>query len=137
VANDSTPNFLYRNRGDGRFESVGLLAGVAVNAEARAQAGMGADAGDFDSDGRTDLVLTAFAHDTNTLYRNLDGRQFEDASEATVRARTFERMGWGASFPMPISTAASISSSPTGTSSRTSASTRSCGRASARRTSCC
>ena len=99
VANDSTPNFLYRNRGDGRFESVGLLAGVAVNAEARAQAGMGADAGDYDGDGRTDIVLTAFAHDTNTLYRNLDGRQFEDASAASgLSARTFERMGWGASF---------------------------------------
>ena len=52
VANDSNPNFLYRNLGDGRFESVGLLSGVAINAEARAQAGMGADAGDYDGDGR-------------------------------------------------------------------------------------
>ena len=99
VANDSTPNFLYRNRGDGRFESVGLLAGVAVNGEARAQAGMGADAGDYDGDGRTDLVLSAFAHDTNTLYRNLDGSQFEDASAASgLAGRTFEAMGWGAAF---------------------------------------
>jgi len=99
VANDSNPNFLYRNRGDGRFESVGLLAGVAVNAEARAQAGMGVDAGDYDGDGRTDLVLTAFAHDTNTLYRNLDGRQFEDAAAASgLNARTFSRMSWGAAF---------------------------------------
>jgi hypothetical protein len=99
VANDSTPNFLYRNRGDGRFESVGLLAGVAVNAEARAQAGMGADAGDADGDGRMDLVLTAFARDTNTLYRNLDGRQFTDASGPSgLAARTYERMGWGAAF---------------------------------------
>ena len=99
VANDSTPNFLYRNRGDGRFESVGLAAGVAINAEARAQAGMGANAGDYDGDGRADLVLTAFAHDNNTAYRNLDGRQFEDATTAAgLRASTFERMGWGASF---------------------------------------
>jgi len=99
VANDSTPNFLYRNLGDGRFESVGLASGVAVNAEARAQAGMGADAGDFDGDGRTDLVLTAFAHDNNTLYRNLDGRHFEDASAAVGLAGTsFVRMGWGVSF---------------------------------------
>ncbi len=97
VANDSTPNFLYRNRGDGRFESVGLLAGVAVNGEARAQAGMGADAGDYDGDGRIDIALATFAHDTKTLYRNLDGRQFEDASAASgLSARTFERMGWGA-----------------------------------------
>jgi hypothetical protein len=99
VANDSNPNFLYRNRGDGRFESVGLASGVAVNAEARAQAGMGVDAGDYDGDGRTDLVLTAFAHDTNTLYRNLDGGQFEDVSAtAGLAARTFERMSWGVSF---------------------------------------
>jgi hypothetical protein len=99
VANDSTPNFLYRNEGGGRFESAGLLAGVAVNGEARAQAGMGADSGDYDGDGRADLVLTAFAHDTNTLYRNLDGRQFEDAAASSgLRARTFERMGWGTAF---------------------------------------
>jgi hypothetical protein len=99
VANDSNPNFLYRNRGNGRFESVALLAGVAVNGEARAQAGMGADAGDYDGDGRVDFVLTAFAHDRNTLYRNLDGQQFEDATQATgLAAPTFKRMGWGTAF---------------------------------------
>jgi hypothetical protein len=99
VANDSNPNFLHHNRGDGRFESVGLESGVAVNAEARAQAGMGGDMGDYDGDGRADLVLTAFAHDTNTLYRNLDGLQFEDVSAASgLSARTFERMGWGTAF---------------------------------------
>ena len=60
---------------------------------------MGADAGDYDGDGRIDLVLTAFAHDRNTLYRNLDGRQFEDASLAAgLATRTFLRMGWGTVF---------------------------------------
>jgi enediyne biosynthesis protein E4 len=99
VANDSNPNFLYRNLGNGRFESVGLIAGVAVNGEARAQAGMGADAGDYDGDSRIDLVLTAFAHDRNTLYRNVDGRQFEDASvTAGLADSTFVPMGWGAAF---------------------------------------
>ena len=99
VANDSNPNFLYRNTGKGRFDSVGLLAGVAVNAQARAQAGMGADAGDYDGDGRLDIVLTAFAHDRNTLYRNVDGRQFDDVSEVSgLAAATFVRMGWGTSF---------------------------------------
>ena len=100
VANDSNPNFLYHNLGDGRFESVGLLAGVAVNGEARAQAGMGVDAGDYDGDGRLDLVLTAFAHDTQHALPQprrhaVRGR---DRGVAGLAARTFERMGWGAAF---------------------------------------
>ena len=99
VANDSNPNFLYHNLGNGRFESVGLAAGVALNADARAQAGMGADAGDYDGDGRIDLVLTTFAHDSYTLFHNLDGRHFEDVSAAAgIAGPTFARMGWGAAF---------------------------------------
>ena len=98
VANDSNPNFLYHNLGNGRFESVGLEAGVAVNGDGRAQAGMGADAGDYDGDSRVDLVLTTFAHDRYTLYRNIDGRSFADASTAGIAAPTFVRMGWGAAF---------------------------------------
>ena len=99
VANDSNPNFLYHNLGNGRFENVGLAAGVAVNGEARAQAGMGADAGDYDGDSRMDLVLTTFAHDRYTLYHNVDGRHFEDAStSAGIAGPTFVRMGWGTAF---------------------------------------
>ena len=99
VANDSNPNFLYRNLGNGRFENAGLAAGVAVNGEARAQAGMGADAGDYDGDSRMDLVLTTFAHDRYTLYHNVDGRHFEDAStSAGIAGPTFVRMGWGTAF---------------------------------------
>jgi len=98
VANDSNPNFLYHNLGNGRFESVGLAAGVAVNGDGRAQAGMGADAGDYDGDLRVDLVLTTFAHDRYSLYRGIDGRLFEDATAAGLAAPTFVRMGWGAAF---------------------------------------
>jgi hypothetical protein len=99
VANDSNPNFLYHNLGDGSFESVGLLAGAAVNAEGRAQAGMGVDAGDYDNDGSMDIVVTNFAHDTNTLRRNLGNGLFEDVTEAAgLAGPTFVPMGWGTAF---------------------------------------
>ena len=96
VANDSNPNFLYHNKGGTGFESVALLSGVALNGEGRAQAGMGVDAGDVDGDGWIDLVLTTFAHDTKTLYRNLGHGLFTDASQQMgLAAATFEPMGWG------------------------------------------
>jgi hypothetical protein len=99
VANDSTPNFLYHNVGQGRFESVGLASGVAVNGDGRAQAGMGVDSGDYDADGRLDLVLTTFAHDVKTVFRNLGQGLFEDASRPSgLAAATFEPMGWGIAF---------------------------------------
>jgi enediyne biosynthesis protein E4 len=99
VANDTNPNFLYRNRGQGRFESVGLLSGVALNAEGRAQAGMGADSGDYDGDGRLDLVVTNFAHDSDTLYRNQGSGQFEDVTaQSGLAVPTFVPLGWGTAF---------------------------------------
>ena len=99
VANDSNPNFLYRNLGDGSFESAGLISGVAVAPDGRSQAGMGADAGDYDGDGRLDFVVTNFAHDTNALSRNVDGLEFEDATVAAgLAAPSFEPMGWGVAF---------------------------------------
>jgi hypothetical protein len=99
VANDSNPNFLYHNlRGHG-FESVGLMAGVALNGEGRAQAGMGADAGDADGDGRIDITVATFAFDHNSLFRNLGDGTFEDVSQAAgLTAPTVKDMSWGLAF---------------------------------------
>ncbi len=73
VANDGTPNQLWINQGDGSFANTALLAGAAVNADGRAEAGMGVSAADFDGDGDDDLLLTHNTLETNTLYRN-DGK---------------------------------------------------------------
>ncbi|MEE3257726.1 MAG: FG-GAP-like repeat-containing protein [Candidatus Latescibacterota bacterium] len=82
IANDSTPNLLYRNDGDWQLREVGAFAGVAYSEEGRAQAGMGLDSGDYDNDGDPDLLVTNFSDDVNTLYKNLGGGIFADATHA-------------------------------------------------------
>ena len=69
VANDSTPNLLYHNQGNGSFREVALEAGVAYNYEGEGQSGMGAAFGDYDGDGRADVFLTNYAHETHSPYR--------------------------------------------------------------------
>src|SRR5580700_2441587 len=70
IANDSVPEFLYQNRGDGTFEEVGLLAGVGVDADGHVYAGMGVDFSDYDNDGLPDLVISNLAYQKYALYRN-------------------------------------------------------------------
>ena len=70
VACDSTPSLLFHNRGDGIFDEVGLESGLAVNEDGREQAGMGIGIGDYDTDGKLDVLKTHFAEDTAALYRN-------------------------------------------------------------------
>ena len=97
VANDSTPNRLYRNRGDGIFEEVGTWTGSAYNADGRMQGSMGVGFGDYDGDGWFDLVVTNFAHDYYTLYRNLGGEFFQDDSfVGRLALPTFVPLGWAA-----------------------------------------
>jgi hypothetical protein len=78
VANDSTPSSLYHNNGDGTFTDVGPQAGVAYGAEGQEQAGMGVDFGDYDNDGRLDLVKGNFSDDTKNLYHNNGDGTFTD-----------------------------------------------------------
>jgi enediyne biosynthesis protein E4 len=84
VANDSVRNFLFRNRGNGTFEEIGLEAGVALRDDGFAIAGMGGDFRDFDNDGKPDLVVSGILNDSFLLFRNLGGlRGFEDYAQRT------------------------------------------------------
>ena len=99
VANDGQANNLYRNRGDGTFEDVGLLAGVAFSGEGKALAGMGVDAGDFDNDGHPDLVLTTFSFEPKMLYRNNGDGTFTDVAFLTgIGKDGLLFLGFGAGF---------------------------------------
>lgn len=96
VANDSEPNFLFSNNGDGTFSEDGLVAGVALSATGREQAGMGVDAGDYDGNGRLDLIVTHFSGDYTTLYENSDAGFFSDVSSAAgIAPPTLPYLGWG------------------------------------------
>jgi enediyne biosynthesis protein E4 len=97
VANDSMPNALFHNQGDGTFVEKGLLAGVAVRTDGLEQAGMGVDAGDYTGDGRLDLVVTNFSQDHTTLYRNEGDMLFSDVS-LPAGMILGPHLGWGVGF---------------------------------------
>ena len=99
VANDSVPNFLFLNKGDGTFEEMGLEAGVAYSADGIARSGMGVDAADYDGDGRPDLFVANFNRERFSLYRNVDGKTFTDTAGPTgVGNATYMYSGWGVRF---------------------------------------
>jgi len=95
VANDSTANRLYRNRGDATFEEVAAWTGCAYNADGNAQGSMGIGVGDYDGNGWLDLVVSNFAHDYYALYRNLNGELFQDDTfVARVAVPSYVPLGW-------------------------------------------
>src|ERR1035441_8280801 len=96
VSNDTFPNFLLHNNGDGTFTEVALEAGVAFTGNGKTVAGMGADFRDLDNDGKPDIFHTAMFGNTFPLYRNLGNGQFEDATgEAGLMPLTVRFTAWG------------------------------------------
>jgi hypothetical protein len=99
VANDLVLNFLFHNEGRGTFREVGLAAGVAVASDGRARAGMGTDWGDYDGDGRLDLVVTNFEMETHNLHRNMGNGLFADATLSSgIGTATLRFLGFGVAF---------------------------------------
>jgi enediyne biosynthesis protein E4 len=99
VANDSVANFLFLNRGNLRFDEIGLDSGVAYSADGNPRSGMGVDAADYDGDGREDLFVANFNRERFSIYRNLDGLNFSDQAGPTgIGHATQMYSGWGLKF---------------------------------------
>ena len=99
VANDTGPNFLYQNQGDGTFADVGWMIGAAYGESGEAQGCMGIAYGDYDNDLYQDILVTNFWEQTNTLYHNDHGAFFSDLSfDAGVGKESFQFLAWGTEF---------------------------------------
>lgn len=99
VANDSTPNYLYINRGDGTFEDASFYSGFALNQDARETASMGLGVGDYLNNGRVDLYTTTFSDDYKTLFRNEgDGNFSEITPQMGIAEITFPFLSWATEF---------------------------------------
>ena len=96
IANDSMPEFLYHNRGDGTFEEKGLISQVAVDEDGRTYAGMGVDFEDFNNDGLPDLVVSDLANQMYALYKNNGDGSFDYATRTSGMGRiSMLHSGWG------------------------------------------
>jgi len=99
VTNDTVPNFLFANRGKGKFEEIGTLAGVGVSAFGKPRSGMGVDAADYDQDGWLDLFEANVDQEMYSLYHNEENEAFNDVSLPTgIGAATRLMSGWGLKF---------------------------------------
>jgi hypothetical protein len=99
VANDTTANFLFMNRGGGRFEEIGGPSGVAYSEAGRPRSGMGVDSADFNEDGWMDLFVANIDHENYSLYQNNHDETFDDRAGALGIATATRLMsGWGLKF---------------------------------------
>jgi hypothetical protein len=97
VANDTAPNFLFVNKGGGKFEEVGLTAGVACSDAGAPRSGMGVDAADYDGDGWQDLFVANIDRELFSLYRNQRDLSFTD-EPGEIGEATRWLSGWGLKF---------------------------------------
>ncbi len=99
VANDSTPNFFYRNDGNGKFTEIGLESGTAVSEDGSEQGSMGIAIGDYLHTGRPSLYVTNFTNEYDDLFRNDGNWNFTDASyESGVALPSLPWVKWGTAF---------------------------------------
>ena len=99
VANDTTPSFLYHNKGKGIFEDVAFFAGVAVGGDGKALAGMGTDMGDTNGDGLLDIFVTNLDGQTHSLYKNMGKGLFDNVTfPSGLGEATLPYVGFGTAF---------------------------------------
>jgi enediyne biosynthesis protein E4 len=99
VANDSTPKYLYKNEGNGKFKDIGLESGTAVSDDGSEQASMGIAVGDYNHTGRPSLYVTNFSDENDLLYRNEGGWNFKEVSYAAgVALPSLPWVKWGTAF---------------------------------------
>jgi hypothetical protein len=99
VADDSTPNYLYINKGGGKFEDDSYASGFALNQDGREVAAMGLAVGDYENNGLDDLLVTTFSDDYKVLFHNDGDANYTDVSyHAGIAQDTIPFLGWGAEF---------------------------------------
>jgi hypothetical protein len=99
VTDDSSPNYLYINKGDGTFQDSSFYSGFALNQDARETASMGLAVGDYGNNGKLDLYTTTFSDDYKTLYRNVGDGNFVDITpQMGIAEVTYPFLSWGTAF---------------------------------------
>ena len=99
LANDSIPQYLFHNRGNGTFEEIGLTSGAGLDGNGRSFAGMGVDFADYDNDGWPDIIITDLANQRYALYNNLKDGTFDYTTPVSGLAPiSLRHSGWGVRF---------------------------------------
>ncbi|MBS1805841.1 MAG: CRTAC1 family protein [Acidobacteria bacterium] len=99
VTDDSSPNYMYMNKGDGTFQDASFFSGFALNQDARETAAMGLAVGDYANNGRLDLYTTTFSDDYKALFRNDGDANFTDITpQMGIAEPTYPFLSWGTQF---------------------------------------